>query len=263
MARRQPVQGVGQILRQFDVAFALMSVIPLLVCGYLIAAKFFTLQILLGVNGVYFLLAVACALLGLLYGRAAIMGVIRRLVEGNRTFESMSAELKRLNERLTLQLVERGRVQVELSRLASFPEASPNPIVELDDFGTVTYCNPVARAKFHDLDTRAAAHPIAQALSSAIRELAGGAEHVTVLETAVGDRVYEQHIAYLPASRRVRSYVIDVTEHKRAQAALAKEKHAVERANQVMIGREERILELKQDVNALLKELGRPARYDA
>ena len=67
-----------------------MSVIPLLTCFYLITVRFFSISILVGLNGVYFLLALIIALLGLLIGRQLIQGIIRQLVEAN-------AKLKHLN----------------------------------------------------------------------------------------------------------------------------------------------------------------------
>lgn len=70
-------------LAEFHVAFSLMSIIPLLICCYLITVKFFSISILSGMNGVYFLLAVIMALIGLLAGRQVIMRLIRRLVELN------------------------------------------------------------------------------------------------------------------------------------------------------------------------------------
>lgn len=72
-----------ELLSQFHVAFALMSIIPLLLCLYLITVKFFSLQILQGMNGLYFLLAVVFSILGLLAGQLLIRGVMRRLVQLN------------------------------------------------------------------------------------------------------------------------------------------------------------------------------------
>jgi len=76
-----------RLLSQFHIAFSLMSIIPLLLCCYLITVKFFSLSILAGLNGVYFLLAVASAILGLIVGQLLIRGVIRRLVATNRNLE--------------------------------------------------------------------------------------------------------------------------------------------------------------------------------
>lgn len=55
----------------------------------------------------------------------------------------------------------------------------------------------------------------------------------------------------------------DITERKQTETALKREKDDLQKANQVMIDREERVLELKHQVNDLLKELGRPPQYQA
>lgn len=72
-----------RLLSQFYIAFALMSIIPLLICCYLITVKFFTLSILEGLNGFYFLLAVAFAILGLLIGQLLLRNVVQQLVQAN------------------------------------------------------------------------------------------------------------------------------------------------------------------------------------
>ena len=50
-------------------------------------------------------------------------------------------------------------------------------------------------------------------------------------------------------------------ERKEAVDALEKEKMQLEQMNKIMMDREERVLELKQQVDALLEELGRPRQY--
>jgi signal transduction histidine kinase len=77
------VPNAAFLFSRFDVAFGLMSIIPLLICTYLITVKFFSISILAGMNGVYLLLAVIFALLGLLIGRELIQDVIRRLIDAN------------------------------------------------------------------------------------------------------------------------------------------------------------------------------------
>lgn len=69
-----------------------MSIIPLLTCFYLITVRFFSIQILVGMNGVYFLLALIIALLGLLAGHQLIRRIIQQLMDANQ-------QLIQLNER--------------------------------------------------------------------------------------------------------------------------------------------------------------------
>lgn len=84
-----------QWLTQFNHAFALMTVIPLLIVFYLITARMFSLSVLEGLNGIYFLFAILMALLGLLAGRGVIQGIIRQLTRTNeqlQRFQTLQAE---------------------------------------------------------------------------------------------------------------------------------------------------------------------------
>ncbi len=80
-----------RMTREFYIAFSLMSIIPLLICCYLITVKFFTIKILKSVNGLWFLLAVVFAILGLIVGQILITEVVRRMADANN-------KLAKLNE---------------------------------------------------------------------------------------------------------------------------------------------------------------------
>ena len=54
----------------------------------------------------------------------------------------------------------------------------------------------------------------------------------------------------------------DITERKRAQQALAHQMQELERFNRLAVGREQRMIELKRQVNDLAQQLGRPPPYD-
>lgn len=54
---------------------------------------------------------------------------------------------------------------------------------------------------------------------------------------------------------------VDIREQKEAEEQLRKSVEDLGRLNRSMLGREERVLELKKEINHLLAELGRPARY--
>ena len=72
-----------QILSQFNIAFTVMSILPLLTCFWLVTVRFFSISILEGLNGFYFLLAIVLALLGMLRGRQVLGSIIRQLVAAN------------------------------------------------------------------------------------------------------------------------------------------------------------------------------------
>lgn len=62
---------------------------------------------------------------------------------------------------------------------------------------------------------------------------------------------------------------VDITDRRRAEAALARQAEELQRRNEELerfdaaaVGRELRMIELKQQINALSLELGRPAPYD-
>jgi len=93
-------QVIRDPLSQFNLGLALMSVIPLLLCCYLITVKFFSLNILIGLNAYYFSLAVVAALLGILIGRRAIRQMIQRLIEANLRAQQALEELSSVNAQL-------------------------------------------------------------------------------------------------------------------------------------------------------------------
>lgn len=80
------------VMSRFNVAFGLMSVIPLLTCFYLITVRFFSIKVFEGINGFYFLMALVIALLGLLVGHQLIRDIIRQLVETNAKLERLYAQ---------------------------------------------------------------------------------------------------------------------------------------------------------------------------
>jgi PAS domain S-box-containing protein len=70
----------------------------------------------------------------------------------------------------------------------------------------------------------------------------------------------------LDAAARVEALICitrDVTERKRTEAQIRGQLEELQRWREVTLGREDRVLSLKEEVNALLKELGRPPRYSS
>ncbi|MEH2130225.1 MAG: EAL domain-containing protein [Nostoc sp.] len=105
-----------------------------------------------------------------------------------------------------------------LARLASFPELIPNPIIEMDFEGTVTYLNPAAALKFPKLREVGTQHPMLTGLLSGVKNLE---KNSFVREVEVGTEVFEQSVLYLPESDLIRTFIIrDITEQKQVTAEL-------------------------------------------
>ena len=107
--------------------------------------------------------------------------------------------------------------EAALVRLASFPELLSNPVIEIDLAGNLTYLNPAAAEQFPDIRRTRVQHPILAGLVSTVQE---GEETDFVREVEIGHQVFEQSVHYILASDLIRSYVVDITERKRTEAAL-------------------------------------------
>ena len=105
----------------------------------------------------------------------------------------------------------------ELVRLASFPELSPNPIVEIDKQGEITYLNPAASLKFPDIYQIKLKHPILLGLLTQPINRNG---NLFAREVKIGQEVFEQYVHYLSESKLLRSYIFEVTERKRSEEML-------------------------------------------
>ena len=67
--------------------------------------------------------------------------------------------------------------------------------------------------------------------------------------------------AFQAGSKQCAMTFIDITERKRAEEKLAEQLRELQRRHAVMLDREDRIIELKREVNELLARAGQPPRY--
>jgi signal transduction histidine kinase/pSer/pThr/pTyr-binding forkhead associated (FHA) protein len=110
--------------------------------------------------------------------------------------------------------------EAALVRLASFPELTPNPILEIDLNGAVTYLNPSAVMQFPEISNAGMKHPILNGLLPMAISDKNTYCNFFVREVELGDRIYEQSVHYIAESDLVRSYISDITERKRAEELL-------------------------------------------
>ncbi|NET01574.1 MAG: EAL domain-containing protein [Sphaerospermopsis sp. SIO1G1] len=105
-----------------------------------------------------------------------------------------------------------------LTRLASFPELIPNPIIEMDLDGNITYLNPAAANKFPKLREVGDKHQVLENLVSTIENHPGNS---FVREVEIAGEIFEQSVHYLPESDLIRTFIIrEITEQKQAEIEL-------------------------------------------
>ncbi len=117
----------------------------------------------------------------------------------------------------------------QLSRLASFPQLNPNPMLETDFAGKVTYLNPAAAKLFPNLPAMGLQHSMLEDFKPIVARLQN--EQSLVREVKVGDAYYLQVVYRVPESKLLRIYGLDITERKRAEEAIRQAKDEAERAN--------------------------------
>ena len=103
---------------------------------------------------------------------------------------------------------------IALTRLASFPELIPNPIIEIDIRGTVTYVNPAAMRQFPQLKTRGIQHAILSDFPNLVHQQAGNS---FTREVNFDGAIFEQSVHYLPQSDLIRIFITDISDRTRAQ----------------------------------------------
>lgn len=117
------------------------------------------------------------------------------------------------NEKFIISTVhnisERIEKESELKRLASFPEFSPNPILEFKKDGTVTYSNPASIELFPNITKLGFKHEIFNDLDEQYSSLEEFHELIRNIE--VGQSTFEQKIIYSPETKLFRMYIWDIT----------------------------------------------------
>lgn len=110
--------------------------------------------------------------------------------------------------------VDRQQGQQEILRLASFPRMDPNPVLEVNAAGEITYLNPAAARLFPELSVTQPSSAVLGDLPSVME----GAE--AVREFTAGNATYEQFLYPVPESDLIRIYMLDITERKAHEVKL-------------------------------------------
>ncbi len=113
------------------------------------------------------------------------------------------------------------RQEAELLTLASFPQLSPNPILEIASEGTMTYCNPTAEEILKRTDYSSSANPfIPKDLGAILHDLQQKKFPYVFREVEANGAFFKETICLAPEHDAVRIYTMDITMRKQAEEAL-------------------------------------------
>ncbi|HEV7506549.1 MAG TPA: EAL domain-containing protein [Thermoanaerobaculia bacterium] len=118
---------------------------------------------------------------------------------------------------------DRKRAERAIRRLASMPEQSPDPVVELDLAGNALYVNQAARSRFPDLQALGSWHPVLGNVASILPRFRHGEKKSFSFEITHDQSAYHQMVYYVPDSALVRVFLHDVTEQHRAKELIERE----------------------------------------
>lgn len=153
----------------------------------------------------------------ILTGHASMDTAIKATSQGAFSYLLKPYQMDELLQQIT-HAVERKQAQEEILRLASFPRLLPNPVIELDPRGQVTYLNPAAERLFPELAAQGLSHSLLQGLEGQVASLQQGKQQGEVVhEVTLGGETYELHISYVREAFLIRIYVLVVTQRKRAE----------------------------------------------
>ncbi len=128
-------------------------------------------------------------------------------------------------------ITERKQADMELKRLASFPEDNPNIFIETDLDCQVTYSNPTSKQFFPEILDTHHTHPLLEGIDSIIPELLKNEQETIIDEITINDFIYERRIQYVKENEIIRIYAFDITHLKNISKELKAAKQVAEVAN--------------------------------
>ena len=122
---------------------------------------------------------------------------------------------------LAAEIAEREKAEERIRHLSSFPELNPNPVLEVDATGTITYCNAAATAVLAHSGVEDGCRAFLPAdLSAILQDLAQNKETRFQREVQVDGAIFSETIQVLPTFNALRIYAFEITTARQAQEAL-------------------------------------------
>ena len=117
-------------------------------------------------------------------------------------------------------ITERVLIQKNLSRLASFPEQNPSPIIEVDIEKNITYLNPACIIHFPEISFLKFDHQALHNLNKNFKKFKTGELIKYEEEIKIGNRYYAQRMLLMAEMGVIRIFNIDITQIKEAEGII-------------------------------------------
>jgi PAS domain S-box-containing protein len=121
-----------------------------------------------------------------------------------------------------MEVTEHKRMQDRYIVLASFPAFNPNPIIELDFDGKITYTNPATKKVFPNLEKAGLNQPFFAGWEKIVPGFSGklSTEYVYIREIKLEEHWYLQQFSFIPIGPKIRVYAVNIDEKKKIEEAL-------------------------------------------
>ena len=127
-------------------------------------------------------------------------------------------------------ITERRQAEREIQRLASFPGMNPQPVLEVDDDGRITYYN---QAALMALGPMGQVEDLKKFLPDDLPEIFATAQQTGEKgfqrEVVVNDAIFLESLSFAEPSNTARLYAFDITDRQHIEAALRRAKEEWER----------------------------------
>ncbi|MBU4447310.1 MAG: PAS domain S-box protein [Proteobacteria bacterium] len=127
---------------------------------------------------------------------------------------------RRLILSVARDITDRKRSIEEIARLASFPQLNPNPVLEVDNAGNITFTNPAAQETARKLGLQDEKPFLPADLREILQATGEQGERQFYREVEVKGTVFSAHIHFAPQFQMTRLFLLDITDRKRAEEEL-------------------------------------------
>ena len=139
------------------------------------------------------------------------------LVSDEATRADMAVALKRLEE----EIAEREKADRHIARLATFPQLNPNPVLEIDFSGRITFYNAATLKVLAQLGSAEGIEAfLPQDIATILKEARQTGQNQFRREVKIENSFFEEHISIPEGLNVARIYAWDITARKQAEDEL-------------------------------------------